>query len=161
MAEQTQLHSSWHRNIRGLKQSPQEFYKLAKAAVVERQLPDVTFTLVDHKEGGFFSGSRTYMRIQRGDLYFDVCAAPFADGTFFSWRLLSQGKFLDSALFKDGSVMKGLFKPDTFYKLDTTLMYESIVHEALMGAVDALIQENSLPPIPEADRRPVLAEFYH
>lgn len=161
MAEQTQLHSTWHRNIRGLKQSTREFYSLVQEAVKERQVPEVKFAMVEHKEGGLFSASRTYLRVQRGDLYFDICGAPFADGFFISSRLISEGKFLDRAVFSEGSVMKALFKPDTFYKLDTTLMYHSIVHSALTGVVDSLVEAGDLPPLSEEDKRPVMAEFYH
>lgn len=161
MAEQTQLHSTWHRYVQGLEQSPQKFYGMVQDAVTKRQVEGVKYTTVEHKEGGFFSSKRLYLRVQRGDLYYLICGAPFADGFFVSARLISEGKFLDAVLFKDGSVAKGLFKPDTYFSADTTLMYQSIVHDALMSVVDSLIEGSDLPPIPEADRRPVLADFYH
>ncbi len=37
------------------------------------------------KEGGVLSAKREYLRIQRGNLAFDVCTAPHGSGYFFSW----------------------------------------------------------------------------
>lgn len=160
MAEHTQTLSHWHKHIEGLKLSTQEFYSGVEFAVQSRDLPDAKFSRVEYKEGGLFSGRREYLRIKRGELYFDVCAAPFANGMFFSSRLFAEGSFLEG-LGAFGSFMKVLFKPDTFYKTDTALMYQSLVHHALLEVVDSFTSGANLPPLPESERKPVMREFYH
>ena len=41
---------------------------------------------VDFSEGGLLSADRSYLRMQRENLVFDVCAAPFGKSFFFSCR---------------------------------------------------------------------------
>lgn len=38
-------------------------------------------------EAGMFSGKREYLRVTRGRFTFDICAAPYGTGFFFSWWL--------------------------------------------------------------------------
>lgn len=85
------IHSHWHSTVEGFHTDGKEFYHLVKAAVEERQIPDVKFSVVDHKEGGFATAKRQYLRVQRGALVFDICTAPFGTGQFFSWWLVSVG----------------------------------------------------------------------
>lgn len=65
---------------------PQTFYDELQQALAERKIPDLTMERIEFGEGGLLSDQRTYLRMQRERLVFDVCAAPFGSGYFFSCR---------------------------------------------------------------------------
>lgn len=142
-----------------MKQSAQEFYGAVEAAVKRKEIPDVKFSRVEFKEGGMFSAKREYLQIKRGDLSTYVCGAPFGNGFFVSSRLFADGSFIDAAL--GSGVMKALVKPDTFFKVDSSQMYLSLVHSGLVEVIDKLTSAQNLPSLAESERKPVMREFYH
>ena len=75
----------WSTLVEGLQEPPLEFYAKVEAAVAKRNIPDGKFETIEYREGGAFSGFRKYLRIRRHRHVFDVCAAPFGNGCFFSW----------------------------------------------------------------------------
>lgn len=79
--------SHWYHLIENIQHSPKEFYTAVEEAIGRRQIPDVSLSRVDHQEGGVFSASREYLRVQREELVFDVCSAHFGTGFFVSWWL--------------------------------------------------------------------------
>ncbi len=101
------LKSHWHLTIEGLTTvSPQEFYLLVEAAIVAREIPDLTMSRVRWRESGPLSPEREYLRIQRKGLAFDLCGAPFGEGFFISWWL---GEFRRGALLAAAILLGGLF----------------------------------------------------
>jgi hypothetical protein len=171
MAEQTQLLSHWAQHFDGLDQSTQQFYSQIQQAVQRRKMPDVKFSKVDMKEGGVFSSSREYFRVQRGDLRYDICGAPFGSGFFVSSRLFADGKFGDSVLGSmergglvakmAGAVASKVVGADTYYRIDTANMYLQLVHGALLEVVDEMSSTANLPRLAHAERKPILQGFYH
>lgn len=77
----------WSTLVEGLQASPQECYTAIEEAAHRREIPQIRTSRVTHQEGGFLSAERIYLRIDRKMLAFDICAAPFGTGFFFSWRL--------------------------------------------------------------------------
>ncbi len=77
----------WHTTFEGFSTSALDFYELVKAGIVRREIPDLKISEVTWKESGLGSGKRVYLRVSREGLNFDVCAAPFGTGYFFSWWL--------------------------------------------------------------------------
>lgn len=75
----------WHTFLDGFSCSAVEFYASVEAAVRARQIPKLKTERFLAKEGGAFSAKREYLRIRRGRVAFDLCAAPFGGGYFFSW----------------------------------------------------------------------------
>lgn len=75
----------WHTFVDGFSCSAQEFYAAVDAAVRARQIPKLKSERFLAKEGAAFSAKREYLRIRRGRVAFDLCAAPFGGGFFFSW----------------------------------------------------------------------------
>lgn len=75
----------WHTFVDGFSCSAVEFYASVEAAVRARQIPKLKTERFLAKEGGAFSAKREYLRIRRGRVAFDLCAAPFGGGYFFSW----------------------------------------------------------------------------
>lgn len=87
--------SHWQTSIEGFSTSIQDFYARVEAAVTARELPDVSFSRVHFRERGILSDKREYLRISRGNLNFDICAAPFGNGFFFSsWMATDQSKIV-------------------------------------------------------------------
>jgi hypothetical protein len=77
----------WSTLVEGLQASPQECYAAIEAAVQRREIPGVKFSRITHKEAGPLSAERIYLRVEWRLLGFDICAAPFGNGFFFSWWL--------------------------------------------------------------------------
>ncbi len=76
----------WFASAESFNYSPQTFYDQLQQALAERKVPDLTIERIEFAEGGILSDQRTYLRIMRERLVFDVCAAPFGTGYFFSCR---------------------------------------------------------------------------
>ena len=79
--------SHWYQSFEGLQESPKEIYKSIEAAVAKRELPETSTSSINYFEGGPLSAQREYLRVSRGDLVFDICAAHFGKGMFVSWWL--------------------------------------------------------------------------
>lgn len=79
--------SNWHHPIENFNTSTMEFYAAVEQAIKPRQIPDYSVSRIDWREGGVLTARREYLRIKRGKLAFDICAAPFGTGFFFSWWL--------------------------------------------------------------------------
>lgn len=70
----------------GFSTSPSEFYAGLEKEVADRQVPSMQMSRIEFPEGGLLSEKRIYLRMLRERLVFDVCAAPFGNGFFFSCR---------------------------------------------------------------------------
>jgi hypothetical protein len=86
----------------------------------EQKVPGLEISRVDFAEGGLLSDKRTYLRMTRERLVFDICAAPFGINYFYSCRfaelpvkvsLLAIAILLFAALFLFGWAVRsfGLF----------------------------------------------------
>lgn len=87
MAKQSNVISHWYQLVEAFQTSPLTFYKELEAAIDRRAVPEMKGTRIEFKEGGLLSAHREYLRIVRGRYSFDICAAPFGNGFFFSWWL--------------------------------------------------------------------------
>jgi hypothetical protein len=87
LSSKPQVEGHWHSLIEGFATSSLDFYELVKAGIARRQIPDLKISQVEWKESGLGSGKRSYLRVSREGLNFDICAAPFGTGYFFSWWL--------------------------------------------------------------------------
>lgn len=76
--------SHWCALVEGMQASPLEFYKQVEEAVKNREIPDIHLERVTWKESGILSAGREYLRVSRGRYLYDICAAPFGNGFFFS-----------------------------------------------------------------------------
>ena len=84
--EKTEVLSHWFTVLDGFTHSTDEFYSEVERELAARKVPGLTLTRVDFAEGGILSDRRTYLRMIRERLVFDVCAAPFGRAYFFSVR---------------------------------------------------------------------------
>ncbi len=58
-----------------------------------------------------------------------------------------------------GSLYQRWFSPETYYRIDTTLMFQSSVQAAVNEVVDDLSRSSGLPLMSEFERKPILREF--
>ena len=157
--------SSWCQSIPNLQGATSEFYQQVIAAVEMREVPGVSMRTVLFLEGGIQTDKREYLRIERGNLVYDLCAAPFG-GTFFvsSWLAQKPSKVLEAlasaplvgALVR---IMVRLFDPLTYFKLDSARMFQAAVHEAVLEVIDQMTSLQGVAPLTELQRRPVLPEL--
>lgn len=70
----------------GFQTSPSEFYDALTKEMAARQVPQMELSRIELPEGGLLSEKRVYLRMLRERLVFDICAAPFGSGYFFSCR---------------------------------------------------------------------------
>lgn len=89
---ETPVFAHWHKLVENFEASPLEFYEAVEAAVRRREVPDMHCSRIEYHESGVLSALRVYQRIERKKLAFDICAAPFGTGFFFSWWLTEPKK---------------------------------------------------------------------
>ncbi len=58
-----------------------------------------------------------------------------------------------------GTLYQRWFSPETYYRIDTTLMFQSSVQAAVNEVVDDLTRDGGLPLMSEFERKPILREF--
>lgn len=157
------IFSHWHHLIDSLQASSQKFYESVAARIKERNIPDIYVTRVDHAEGGVFSANREYLRVTRREHVFDICAAPFAKGFFISWWLGEDlGLFLNIVMRIPflGPALVRIFRPETYYRIDTALMFQESVHATVLEILEQSTKTQGLRSLSELERKPILREFF-
>jgi hypothetical protein len=106
-----------------------EVYDALEAELKARQVPGLEAARIEFAEGGLLSEKRIYLRLLRERLVFDVCAAPFGTGFFFSCRaaeipLRLQWWHLLVLLFGGGFATFGLFT--VYFQLLGTFAYAAV-----------------------------------
>jgi len=219
----------WHKLIENFQTTSLGFYASVEDALGRRKIPGLKTSRVDWNEGGILSPRREYLRIAGERHSFDICAAPFGTGFFFSswvtkqkarwvllylvvfaagtviiWQVLQaligeafQGNpgFV-SALLRFGLgnpivlipfsfivvlwlIAQGarsgitepeaailavplvgwfyerVFAPETYYRIDTMLMFQSAVHSAMLEAIDEVTVQKGVRGLSEDERKPV------
>jgi hypothetical protein len=84
--KQAEVLSHWYTPVPGFTLSTEEFYASVEKELTEQKVPGLDISRVEFAEGGILSGRRTYLRMTRERLVFDICAAPFGTNYFFSCR---------------------------------------------------------------------------
>jgi hypothetical protein len=210
--------SHWHHPVENFVTSAMEFYVAVEAALQPHEIPDYSISRIEWRESGVLSARREYLRIKRGKLAFDLCAAPFGTGYFFSWWLaelppshpllwaafflISEfviflicvgvfglwgiplgimaclgaivlvgyltrkhhvGEHVEDAVLTIpilGWIYAKFFQPPTYYKTDTVLMFQEVVHSVVTDVVDSLFGAKGIRALSEQERKPIMREFY-
>jgi hypothetical protein len=182
--------SHWAKLFEGIQVAPLELYALIENCIKAREVTDFQSSRVEWHEGGTFSDKREYLRINRREYDFYVCAAPYSNGFFVSSRLITPKGinwllviplgfigFLFAVyvffkmfgffgiLLSFGAAIAGIVllinaKRLTFYKVDTGLMFHQVVHQSLMQAIDEMTKAAGIAPLSEAERKPVMHELF-
>ena len=195
----------------------QEFYASVEKGLVDRQVPGLDISRTEFAEGGLLSAKRIYLRLLRERLAFDVCAAPFGTGYFFScrcveisaevrlWHVLVilaalGGLFLllvkllgfilagvasvalllavaqvfrntialglsdlDRVLLRTpalGPVYERFFRKETYYRLDTRLLYLDLVPGLVKKLSEEVTQSKGVQLTRQYQLAPILGELY-
>lgn len=163
MATHAVVFSHWFHLLEGLQESPKDFYASLEVSIKKRELPDVSLSRTDYREGGMFSAKREYCRVKRKKYIFDVCAAPFGRSFFVSWWLGETPSDLLALLLAIpfiGGLLANTFKPATYFQHDTTLMFQESVHAAVLETVDQMVQAKGLRALSESERKPILSSLF-
>lgn len=147
--------SHWYHHTENMQDSPQRFYTAFEEAIKVRELPDVKLSRTHYREGGLLSAKREYLRVTRRELIFDICAAPFGKGFFISWWL---GEPL--GLLQSFPIIGALFRPVTYFRYDTALMFQESVHSAVLEVIEATTQSKGLRALTELEKKPILSSFF-
>ena len=59
-----------------------------------------------------------------------------------------------------GGLYEKFFQPSTYYKTDTALMFQSVVHTAVLEVVEQVLSSKGARPLTELERKPMMREFY-
>lgn len=157
------INSHWYSLIEGLQDSSKQFYADVTQTIKARQIPDIKFDSVKYRESGVLSAKREYLRVQRKEYIFDICAAPFGTGYFFSmWSGETLG-FIWSKLLSIpilGSLCWRVVRPATYYQIDTDLMAEESIRKSVLEVIDQRTKAQGLRQLTEAERKPVFSELY-
>jgi len=84
--KKTDVLNHWIGFVDGFQTSPGEFYTALEKELADRKVPSMEMSRIEFPEGGLLSEKRVYLRMLRERMVFDVCAAPFGSGFFFSCR---------------------------------------------------------------------------
>lgn len=158
----SQTISHWYQLFEGLTVSSQEFYESVAVAVELRNLPNTTRYRIRRPEAGPLSSKREYLRVLRYNHYFDICAGHFGNGFFVSWWL---GEIPSGCLTFFtwvpivGPRLEQWFRPATYYRIDTALMFQESVHRAVLEVIDSLTSAKGLRSLSEAERKPIHHKF--
>ena len=160
----TVIISHWNTMIQGLQQSPLSFFEAVEEAVKSKNIEGTKYSRIDWREGGVFSAKREYLRIRRQNYTYDICGAPFGNGFFVSWWLGEVPSGCMALLLSIpglGFWMEKMFRPLTYYKIDTATMFQSLVHSAVLEVVDDMIKTNGLKALAPAERSPKMRDFFN
>jgi hypothetical protein len=165
MSSTTEVLAHWSTLIENFNTSPAQFYAALSGALEKRKMPNARIDLITFKESHLLSAKREYLRIRcKEDFYFAVCGAPFGTGFFVSWWLLEPPDGCLAQLFAPfpvlSAIARALVKPWTYYRIDTATMFKTMTHGAVLEVVDSMISSLGIKALPEAERKPVMKEFF-
>ncbi len=158
MAKSLIVISHWYQLIEGLQASSKEFYSSVEAAFGKRKVPNAATSRIDWPEAGLLSPKREYLRVKRNEYVFDICGAPFGAGFFFSWWLGELPGCL-SALPVIGPLVERFRGGQTYYRIDTQLMFQESIRAAVLEVIDGLTAAKGIRALSELERKPILREF--
>lgn len=59
-----------------------------------------------------------------------------------------------------GTIYSWMFRPASYYRTDSMEMFQKAVHNAVLEVIDTMTAEKGLRALSDADRKPVMREFY-
>lgn len=176
--------SHWHKLFESFQESPQRVFTLIEESLNKRNIPDIKVSRIEYPEAGALSAKRLYLRVQRREHIFDVCAAPFGTAFFVSWWLgkkqkpfwllalivivlfLIVGRIIGLPWWISlgvGLIITGLWglslRP-TYYRLDTAMMFQDSVHSAVLEAIGQVTDGKGLRGLTELEQQPILSDLF-
>ena len=171
MFEQPAIISHWYTLVEDFQHSPQDCYQQIEQAIAKREVPKLTVGRSTGKEGGMLSASREYLRVYWKDYIFDICAAPYGKGFFFSWWLIQKQSMgclrilLALFLFSTFIGIPLIYflirtRTPTYFEMDTSSMFQEAIRKSVLEVVDAITKPKGIRALSDDERKPILREFY-
>lgn len=156
-------HSNWNHLIDEFNFSSEEFYKRLKEQLQSHGIKKVRIRFVFLKEGGTFSASRMYLRVEWKSYQYDLCAAPFGKGFFISWWLLYNHSIWEVLIAKVpfvGEWLRHKWFPVTYYKVDSASMFMTYCHQSVLKVIDEITDDSGVRAMSEGERKPILSNIF-
>ncbi|MEX0813155.1 MAG: hypothetical protein WD048_13130 [Chitinophagales bacterium] len=149
---------SWRQSVDDFNYSTHEFYNQLSEKIHNSGVEDIETKTVNLSEGNFmFSAKRSYLRITWKRRVIDVCAAPFGNGYFFSWWLFEKGPMWHQVFLVIpviGKPLLNLIVPNTYYKIDTNSMFQSMVHSRVVELIDSILKDHDSQGLTQEQKKP-------
>lgn len=147
------IHSNKCHYFNNVQVSSQEFYSTLEDIIKDRQMPGAKMSRVEYHQRYIFSNKREYLRIERDDDIFDLCAAPFGTGFFISyWHGEPKKRIREMALKMPflGTAVEG-WQGKTFYQIDTASMFKACVKDGIIEAIEQITTAKGVRGLSEAE----------
>ena len=157
------VHSKWQYYIDDFTVEVPELYENVVEAVKNTKCPDLVFRKIVLREAGAFSSERTYLRIRYKNLSYDVCAANFGGGAFFSCRMGEHLLLLRGLLMKIpyvGETVERTLFPQTYYIEDTTAMVNATITKAVQDVINDTLSNEGRREMTSEEMKPILRSVY-
>lgn len=59
-----------------------------------------------------------------------------------------------------GTIYVWMFRPNTYYRIDSAEMFQKAAHSAVLEVIDAMTKAKGVRALSDAERKPLLREFY-
>ncbi|CAN5295961.1 hypothetical protein BH20ACI2_BH20ACI2_02110 [soil metagenome] len=152
-----QLLGRWTGKLDGVPVSPLEFYQMVEAAIVESELPDLFFSNVMRREGGWLSPHRIYLRVRYRKLFFDISAIVAGNYLVVSWWLHQDRPDVVDLLAEIPGlrfILERTARAATYFAADVIEHFQVTVHQAVLQVLKRL-EENKPDYLPDDEQRTI------
>jgi predicted house-cleaning noncanonical NTP pyrophosphatase (MazG superfamily) len=161
--EKRELLNNWNILIPCLSYSSKEFYDTLTAKLNEQEVKNLKVKVIEKNTGGILSGKRLYAEVSFDDYIYDVCGAPFGKSFFVSYwmhfELRKREKIVLGVPFFGRWLLKAFF-PMTYYRVDTSNMFHSLMHEVIIELVDEICKDHELEKLSDNQKIPVMHDVF-
>jgi hypothetical protein len=119
---QVEILSHWSTLIENYQTSSLDFYNAVIVAMNRRSITDCQASQEEFHEGGIASAKRIYLRIRRQRIAYDICAAPYGSGFFFSSWMIKIHTSIGIWIFLGAVVASFILSGLTMAAIDGVLM---------------------------------------
>jgi len=146
--------SHWSHFFTFFNLSSNTFYEQLEEVLKDHEMPNSKIERTTHKEAGFLSANREYLRIKHGDIVFDICAAPFGKDFFISWWLYETAGTMRTMLknTKMGNFLNERAASRTFYQIDEESMFRSCVHDCILETITKVTEGKTMLQLTDAQK---------
>jgi hypothetical protein len=155
---QTHVLANWSHFLDGATYSAQAFYESLEEALRRREIPDVGVSRLLTAQGGFLGGKREYVRVERKQLVFDICAAPFGNGFFVSWWCGRAGRIIVVLLILLLAALTAGFLVYRFGAIGGLVSFVAIPFELFL--IGALVSKGVIPIEDDVRGTPLVGWIY-
>ena len=144
--------SGWQHSFDGAQYSSQDLYASVERNITKREINGVKFSRFKHMGKGMLDPFREYLRVERGPLTYDICAAPFGTGYYVSCRLRERGNIVRELLGKV-KLFEPLLEIGRYYAMDTEAVFQQFVHRSLTEAIDEMLQSKGVRALTDSEKQ--------